>query len=785
MEPLEEPLDKAAKAPWRPVRKVSAINDLRKLSKRSSLDAINELEVIGSGEDVPKKAEYERPVNASQQHGGDSASSKNADLESGDSQHPKDPTPSPRFKIDFGDIKVSPPRTGTGMGPQLSSRPVSADAHTPKAACLPAPMQPTTPEYKSSAQFLTAERFQSPNHAPIRRRSRSARDSRDSGYYSIARASIGESPKGPIQPRLDNSPWNPQSDRRKSPVPEEHQMPSQATIPSVMSSAELSAKKVLRPSERIVGRTLTGRMSSLSIQDVGRQYTRPSLNRYESLLEDANETAAPKYASDLLTYNRHRRVPWDVYARPHMGAPATLYSNYQHKLEHFNNPSMPPFYKRDTNLADDPFHSPVSPLANTPSLRVDGSVSSEDSDSTEPTAIWLSDDSEFERSAILPDNHPYLQVKDILVYVLVKKFLEWHRSVPATSRTAAAPPPPPPPPSQDKKGDSSKKRSRQVKENSNKRDGDSQESLTVSRKRTRITQHAVTFACPFLKKNHRRHGACGGKVLSRIQDVKQHLARCHRMPIYCGRCGGVFRSEAARDEHLQEDERCTKQKPEHDGITADQLAQLAKKSDSSLSREQQWYFIFDLLFPGHQPRPDSPFLNESLRQALMHAEELAYRLAPDAIQNTLRMTPPAELSGLNEERDRATLLNQIVREVLRRVFNTLTNRTHNSASTSVDSGNSREQHTPSSESVYGLDHGRDGTVQAVEEAGARDISSRHEENWNGTLDDCLWTETANVLAVNEEDIVRGALATQANFISPNFRLDAEENAEWTDDLFYC
>ena len=309
----------------------------------------------------------------------------------------------------------------------------------------------------------------------------------------------------------------------------------------------------------------------------------------------------------------------------------------------------------------------------------DVSINSYDTDSTMETHSLLSDGGRSYGSLSVLNSCDFIRVKSALVRVFVDRIVKRRQYAPITqtatveastnttlSLVASSGP--------EKTGESSRKRPRQRDENNEALEEEPLGSPILARKRTRTKHCVVSFACPFLKRSPGSHGGCGRHVLSRIRDVKQHLNRCHLMPIYCGRCGAIFSTAVLRDQHLQDEERCPKEGFEIDGISVEQTRLLSKRADPNQSHEEQWYAIFDILFPGHQPRPDSPYLDESLRQALAGAEDLMQRLGPAAIDIAIQSLPPGEVSRLSEVRNAAMLLKRVWGSVAREIFDIVMNR---------------------------------------------------------------------------------------------------------------
>ncbi|CAM1508998.1 Fc.00g027370.m01.CDS01 [Cosmosporella sp. VM-42] len=215
------------------------------------------------------------------------------------------------------------------------------------------------------------------------------------------------------------------------------------------------------------------------------------------------------------------------------------------------------------------------------------------------------------------------------------------------------------------------------------------------RKRTRSTKqsamHHVFLACPFAKKNPVKYRGCHAHVLKRIKDVKQHIHRWHQLPVYCGRCQEIFDTERERDLHLQAAERCeARDDIQHEGVTLSQQDKLSERVSAKMTLKEQWYTIFDILFPGHLPRPESPYTNKDLSIDLEAFQDMMRSDGPSIIISALRRHG-IELSDIrNEERDLATLQQTVLREGLQDIAQSwLTNLTQTpSSSLGVQRGSS-------------------------------------------------------------------------------------------------
>ncbi|KAH8768235.1 hypothetical protein F5883DRAFT_418356, partial [Diaporthe sp. PMI_573] len=126
------------------------------------------------------------------------------------------------------------------------------------------------------------------------------------------------------------------------------------------------------------------------------------------------------------------------------------------------------------------------------------------------------------------------------------------------------------------------------------------------------------LACPFWKLEPQAHGKCFPRRFNRISDVKSHLRRKHKQAAsdYCQRCWVAFENKAHKASHLSEEcgQRC-KYDPaaRPPGIDNAMDASLNKKSNPKYSTAEQWFVIWEIVFPD-EPRPSSPYIDEGLSE---------------------------------------------------------------------------------------------------------------------------------------------------------------------------
>lgn len=162
----------------------------------------------------------------------------------------------------------------------------------------------------------------------------------------------------------------------------------------------------------------------------------------------------------------------------------------------------------------------------------------------------------------------------------------------------------------------------------------------AGKKRRKIMPLDTQLACPYFKKDPRRHRACCGYGGRKISYVKQHLARNHNLPLHCPVCISEFTDERSRDEDFRA--RSCEQVENHqapDGITLEQRLWLGRRGPSNLSEEQHWYRIFEYLFPGH-PVPRSPYNDTAFSEKLLDFRDfLSQPTGLDMLLSRVRENP--------------------------------------------------------------------------------------------------------------------------------------------------
>lgn len=325
---------------------------------------------------------------------------------------------------------------------------------------------------------------------------------------------------------------------------------------------------------------------------------------------------------------------------------------------------------------------------------------STDTSTPESGSFWLAEDEEVEDKR-LEEGHLFIQFKDSAVTKALEAFRSWRRhqseqDIPCdgVDKSNIAP---------NERKESGKdpetgKRKRADNsdiDNSINSSSRSSQNRAGCSKRKRASDRQLTFACPYTKKDPMAFRSCYKYKLSRIRDVKQHLARCHRIPPYCPRCMDTFDTEHERDEHIREFSCPSQPLIRLDGITESQRSQLAKKSASNTSPEAQWFAVFDIVFPGHKPRPQSPYVDSELLQDITLYQDFLTSQGPRILSRFLDEQGVVTWHLPNEERDLAAFQQEVLEEGLGAIFDQWLAR-RSSSSQDPNATSSSGQNTPPS-----------------------------------------------------------------------------------------
>ncbi|KAI2473857.1 hypothetical protein F4781DRAFT_379142 [Annulohypoxylon bovei var. microspora] len=107
------------------------------------------------------------------------------------------------------------------------------------------------------------------------------------------------------------------------------------------------------------------------------------------------------------------------------------------------------------------------------------------------------------------------------------------------------------------------------------------------------------FPCPFYISNPKKHLMCFMRFsLIEIKDVKQHLWFAHRLQPYCPTCGEIFTTTKSSDTHIRRRSCSSRELPQPEGISLQQMQQLARRADVRMSEDLQWSSLWKIVFPG-------------------------------------------------------------------------------------------------------------------------------------------------------------------------------------------
>ncbi|RBR26692.1 uncharacterized protein FIESC28_00475 [Fusarium coffeatum] len=127
--------------------------------------------------------------------------------------------------------------------------------------------------------------------------------------------------------------------------------------------------------------------------------------------------------------------------------------------------------------------------------------------------------------------------------------------------------------------------------------------------RTKLFLH---LACPFQIFAPEEYQKCLLKDdLQSIEELNEHLFRCHSRPIHCLICYKTFDTLIQRDDHVLS-ETCQKRDvgPEY-GLDESQKSNLIRGDSWHLGERRRWYRHWSVIFPGSK-NPPSPYLDRGL-----------------------------------------------------------------------------------------------------------------------------------------------------------------------------
>ncbi|KAK3377969.1 hypothetical protein B0H63DRAFT_231585 [Podospora didyma] len=169
------------------------------------------------------------------------------------------------------------------------------------------------------------------------------------------------------------------------------------------------------------------------------------------------------------------------------------------------------------------------------------------------------------------------------------------------------------------------------------KDQDSYKPLSKKRaRRERPDTTARVLACHFWKNDPEKHRCCFKSELNTVSRVKQHLWRKHTPEYYCERCKVILSDEQTHTLHLEQTPVCElNQDATLDGITHQQQRKLSRRSKKTLDESEQWFVIWDDLFP-RQGRPSSPYMDADLSEDVYRYRRYVQRTGHEVLTEELR-----------------------------------------------------------------------------------------------------------------------------------------------------
>ncbi|KAI0103743.1 hypothetical protein GGR51DRAFT_251337 [Nemania sp. FL0031] len=109
-------------------------------------------------------------------------------------------------------------------------------------------------------------------------------------------------------------------------------------------------------------------------------------------------------------------------------------------------------------------------------------------------------------------------------------------------------------------------------------------------------------ACPFYISQKEKHRSCLTRFnLRDINGLIWHLETEHLQPSYCPTCYDTFTSTRDWEAHIRRRFCVPSSKSRPEGISTQQVQQLARLDNPRVPRDLQWLSIWEIVFPGVRP----------------------------------------------------------------------------------------------------------------------------------------------------------------------------------------
>lgn len=146
--------------------------------------------------------------------------------------------------------------------------------------------------------------------------------------------------------------------------------------------------------------------------------------------------------------------------------------------------------------------------------------------------------------------------------------------------------------------------------------------------------NSLRLACPFFKRDRAKHFTCLHFQLKRAKDVKQHILRKHQF--HCPTCFAIFPDMQKCEEHM--DPRVCQ--PGHwledyaraNSISEAQKLELSSRATIGRTDKEQWFSVWETLFPDVEP-PSDPYLRSEVEEGILMVRELLVSNGPLALEN--------------------------------------------------------------------------------------------------------------------------------------------------------
>lgn len=184
---------------------------------------------------------------------------------------------------------------------------------------------------------------------------------------------------------------------------------------------------------------------------------------------------------------------------------------------------------------------------------------------------------------------------------------------------------------------------------------------------TVVVRKAKFFACPYYVRDKKHANCVTRNPLHSIEDVKDHLCGEHRQPMFCPVCKEEFPSGRTRDAHIRLRNCDPNNSTTVEGITYDQEERLNGESNSHLTGEQQWFQIWDIIFPQNDRPPSAFYTNE--REIGVCAFQQFWMLSGEQIvAEFLEKKDCQSYSIRNEERKLEDIYDLVMKIIVDRIF---------------------------------------------------------------------------------------------------------------------